>query len=190
MSIARTRYDYYLKLLLEAAEKENWSFTDVLRAANKVPIEKSRLASLDRPDAYEEIILIEQGRVKFYEGLIAYLTSIMQTHLDAMNNQLSDRLRVLDDRSDKMLPLLIDRIREDKKKKLSSLQAKDTEARIKKGDDLRAKVNQMNADLLARPSSEGWGSKQKRAKYIAHKIGRKFSYISKLLATPRNTNQP
>lgn len=54
----------------------------------------------------------------------------------------------------------------------------------------QAQVLQINDDLLKRSACEGWGSKKKRAAYIAKKIPHyKYSYICRLIAKPRKPDQ-
>jgi hypothetical protein len=61
-------------------------------------------------------------------------------------------------------------------------QAKKDAARPK-----REAVEKINAGLLARPVSEGWGSVEKRADYISKRTGYSVSYVKALIAKPRKT---
>ena len=82
-----------------------------------------------------------------------------------------------------------ERMRKEKTKNFAPIREKATQQKIENARQLHDAINHMNADLLAKPASEGWGSKKKRANFIAEKTGRKFSYINKLLSAPRKTNQ-
>lgn len=81
MSIARKKYDDYLERLRELAKVRNISFDEILRIAIKGPQKYNRLADLASPKAVESI-LIESGRVEFYEWLIDKLQTSTDSDID------------------------------------------------------------------------------------------------------------
>ena len=78
---------------------------------------------------------------------------------------------------------------EKKKKSFVSVREKGTKKKIENAHQLLVEILQMNADLLKKPASEGWGLKKKRVSHIAERTRKSPSYISKLIATPRKTSQ-
>jgi hypothetical protein len=78
-----------------------------------------------------------------------------------------------------------------KEKRKSFALARKLGAKKKKeiGSQSRDDILKINTELLKRPANEGWGSKKKRADHIAKNTGKSFSYISKIIAIPRKTNQ-
>ncbi len=82
-----------------------------------------------------------------------------------------------------------ERALDEKKNLFAPVRAEGTKKKIKNSLQVRANVLKINSDLLQRPASEGWGSKKKRADYISKKTGNSFSYIAKIIATPRKINQ-
>ncbi|MGB8076963.1 MAG: hypothetical protein WCF09_03700 [Gallionella sp.] len=84
---------------------------------------------------------------------------------------------------------VVEFMREEKKVSFKPVQKMGTQKKVEDAQQRHADIKTMNADLLARPASEGWGSKKKRAEHISKKTGKSFLYISKLLAIPRKTNQ-
>lgn len=81
-----------------------------------------------------------------------------------------------------------ERVKEEKKKSFVPVQKKGTQKIVEVGCDRRNKVKNMNADLLKKPANEGW-KLDVRAKHIAEKTGYEKSYVRRLIATPRKTNQ-
>jgi hypothetical protein len=79
------------------------------------------------------------------------------------------------------------RLKEERKKKFIPVREVGNQTRSDKAE--YHNIDKINADLLARPASEGWGSKKKRLDFIAEKTGSKPSYINRIIAKPRNTNQ-
>jgi hypothetical protein len=78
---------------------------------------------------------------------------------------------------------------EEKKNRFASVQKKGTQKKKEVGQQLRDAILRINADLLKKPASEGWGVKKKRAIYISERTRKAISYINKIIAVPRKTNQ-
>jgi len=76
----------------------------------------------------------------------------------------------------------------EKKERFVPVREKGMRKKIEDASKQHEDVAKINADLLRKPASEGW-KLDVRAKYIANKTGYKESYVRRLIATPRNTNQ-
>lgn len=82
-----------------------------------------------------------------------------------------------------------EKIKEEKQKRFVIVREQGTQAKTKNAQQLDKNIATINADLLAKPASEGWGSTKKRVDHIARATGYAPSYISKKIAKPRKTNQ-
>ncbi len=70
----------------------------------------------------------------------------------------------------------------------NTVRKKGVEAIKEKARPVHDAIAKINADLLSKPANEGW-KVDVRAKYIAGKVNRSESYVRRLIATPRKTNQ-
>nr|SPS05021.1 protein of unknown function [Candidatus Nitrotoga fabula] len=83
-----------------------------------------------------------------------------------------------------------ERIAKEKRDRFKPVREMGLMQKTKNAKEKKARVLQMNADLLNRPGSEGWGLKKKRADHIAKRIPEyKYSYICRLIAKPRKPDQ-
>jgi len=83
-----------------------------------------------------------------------------------------------------------ERIAKEKRDRFKPVREMGLKQKTKNAKEKQAQVLQINADLLNKPVSEGWGLKKKRADHIAKKIPEyKYSYICRLIAKPRKPDQ-
>jgi hypothetical protein len=179
MSKVEALYQKHLDKLREGAAKDRIPFIDYLHAAY-IPLTRNALiALLIKGETHKETEenLISHYRLGFFETVANVAMNMNQSEVEAIANNMAIEL------SQAAVAVQNKQV-----EVLATGRKKGNVARTAKADELKANVDNINADLLKRPRGENW-TLEARANHIANKVGRKESYIRKLIASPRKTKQ-
>jgi len=127
-----------------------------------------------------------EDRIEIIKGLNSYHEDRIETR--KVQGRTIEKLRLVEDE----IITFMQQYEHETQKKLDSFsigRKKGGQARKDAAQPMLDAIAMMNADLLQRPVIEGWASSKKRAHHIAEKVGRKPSYVKRLIATPRKTKQ-
>lgn len=127
-----------------------------------------------------------EDRIKIAEVLNSYRDNRIETR--QTHTKVQDRLKFVEE----LITNFAQKYKYQEQQKLDWLSVgrkKGGQARKDAAQPMLDAIAMMNADLLQRPVIEGWASSKKRAHHIAEKVGRKPSYVKRLIATPRKTKQ-
>jgi hypothetical protein len=162
MSQVEAMYQERLGELRQLAQEEGISFIDVLIRVT---------GAYEKIGLYSEEELIRTYRLHYYEIIANHGIEIKEAIKDwARNHNESMNQVVLAILAEKQKIVQARKINEAQKQNLSYGREKGSAINKQRADAVKAKVQQMNKDILAHPDSARW-TLSRRARYIEAKIG-------------------